>query len=127
MSSTFNDEVDAYKKSKQPFTELLMATLAKQEQSNKGAEDDKPTIKDDAEHDEPTPRDSEYPKTKSLGLLALESPSLPKMEPKDPYLTSNITRRVAAARDSSEQGKSQTKKSAWDEIDMLLGFKKNIE
>ncbi|MCJ1382134.1 hypothetical protein MMC17_005246 [Xylographa soralifera] len=131
MSSTFKDEVKAYNKAKQPFMELLMATLAKQEQSKETAEAYTPTTKAGAEHDkltrakndEPIARDSEYPKSKSLGLLAVKTPSFPKMDPHEVNPASAIAHMVAAARELSEAGKSKTKKSEWDEIDTLLGFK----
>ncbi|MCJ1403589.1 hypothetical protein MMC11_006812 [Xylographa trunciseda] len=120
---------------KQPFMELLMASVAKQEQSKEaaaadtlatkeGAGNDKPT---NAKSDEPNIRDSEHPKSKSLELLATETPSFPKMEPKEAYPASVIAQMVAAARELSEAGKSKTKKSEWEEIDTLLGFKDHGE
>jgi len=131
MSSTFKDKVEAYNEAKQPFMQLLMATLAKQEQSKEtdgaytpiikgGTEHDKLTR---AENDKPTVRDSEYPKSKSLELLATETPSFPRMDPKDLQPASVIAHMVAAARELSEAGKSKTKNTEWDEIDTLLGFK----
>ncbi|MCJ1420249.1 hypothetical protein MMC32_006606 [Xylographa parallela] len=131
MSSTFKDEVEAYTKAKQPFMELLMTTLAEQEQSKEIAGVSTPTTKEGTEHDKltragnqkPTPRDSEYPKSKSLELLAMETPSFPRMDPKDLQSPSVIAHMAAAARALSEAGKSKTQKTAWDEIDALLGFK----
>ncbi|MCJ1394705.1 hypothetical protein MMC18_007585 [Xylographa bjoerkii] len=135
MPLTFKDEVEAYNKAKQPFMELLMATLTKQHQSKEAAVAEKPTANEGAENDKatgvendkPTVKDSEYPKSKSLGLLAVEAHSFPKMEPKDPYPASVIAHMVAAARELSEAGKSKTNKSEWDEIDTLLGFKDHKE
>ncbi|MCJ1296509.1 hypothetical protein MMC34_008075 [Xylographa carneopallida] len=130
MSSTFNHEVEAFNKAKQPFMELLIATLIKQEQSKETAGVHTPIAKDGAEHNKlsraenykPSTRDSEYPKTKSLELLAMETPSFPRMDPMDLQPASVIARMSAAARQLSEAGKSKTIKAQWDEIDTILGF-----
>ncbi|MCJ1288276.1 hypothetical protein MMC26_007631 [Xylographa opegraphella] len=136
MSSTFKDEVEAYNKAKQPFMDFLMATLAKQEQAKRTAGADKSIIKqgieDDklthAETEKPVTRDSEYPKTKSLELLAIETPKFPRMDSKDLQPASVIAHMRAAMRELSETGKSRTNISnEWDDIDTLLGFKDDKE